>query len=242
MRSIVFCSRCRGLRVGWNGRYFIHRLICKEWISKSYKLLFVTSVLAVFFCGYPMPSVSVFSVPGLETPIQFASFQGPVAPLIDLPAPPLDPAVGTIKGFLKVYGVDESRISRVAESIVASGKKYNLDARLIASIMIVESRANPFAISGKDAIGMMQIHLPTWGHTADQEGINLFKIEDNIDFGTRILKDYARQFGLWEGVKKYKGWIADDPDSEHSAEEYLAKVQRIYAFRQAPQSTPEVLQ
>jgi hypothetical protein len=108
--------------------------------------------------------------------------------------------------------------------------------------MIVESRANPFAISGKDAIGMMQIHLPTWGHTADQEGINLFKIEDNIDFGTRILKDYARQFGLWEGVKKYKGWIADDPDSEHSAEEYLAKVQRIYAFRQAPQSTPEVLQ
>src|SRR5262249_12160805 len=76
----------------------------------------------------------------------------------------------------------------------------------------------------------------------DREGINLFKIEDNIDFGTRILKDYARQFGLWEGVKRYKGWIADDPESEHSAEEYLAKVQRIYAFRQPTPSTPELLQ
>jgi len=240
VQPIVFCSRCRGLRVGWNGKYFIHRLICKEWISKSYKLLFLTSVLAVFICSYPMPSVSVFTVPGIETPLQVASFQTP--PLIDLPAPPPDPAVGTIKGFLKLYGVDESRISRVAESIVASAKKHNLDARLIASIMIVESRANPFAISGKDSIGMMQIHLPTWGHTADAEGINLFKIEDNIEFGTRILKDYARQFGLWEGVKRYKGWIADDPDSEHSAEEYLAKVQRIYAFRQANQSPSELLQ
>ena len=66
------------------------------------------------------------------------------------------------------------------------------------------------------------------------KGINLFKIEDNVDFGVRILKDYVRRFGLQEGVKRYKGWNADDPDSSRSAEDYLAKVQRIYS---SPKST-----
>jgi len=242
VQSIVFCNRCRGMRVGRNAPYFFHCLTCEQWVSKPSKLLIFTVVLAVFIFSYPSPNTSVFSQVSMEQPIQAASFQAPVTPLLELGPPAPDPAIGPIQAFLKVYGVEESRIIRVAESIVASAKKYNLDPRLIASIMIVESRANPFAISGSDSIGIMQIHLPTWGHTADREGINLFNIEDNIDFGTRILKDYARRFGLWEGVKRYKGWFADDPQSEHSAEEYLAKVQRIYAFRQPITSTSGILQ
>jgi transglycosylase-like protein with SLT domain len=242
VQSIVFCNRCRGMRVGWNAPYVLHHLICEEWVSKSSKLLIVTVILAVVILSFPLPNSPVFSSVNMERQIQTASFQAPVPPLIEFGPPAPDPAIGPIKAFLKLYGVDESRIVRVADSVVASAKKYNLDPRLIASIMIVESRANPFAISGSDAIGIMQIHLPTWGHTADREGINLFNIEDNIDFGTRILKDYARRFGLWEGVKRYKGWFADDPASEHSAEEYLAKVQRIYAFRQPLASNPEFLQ
>src|SRR5262249_27630804 len=130
--------------------------------------------------------------------------------------------------------VDKAHRSQVAASIVASAKKYNLDARLIGSIVIVESRANPFAISDKDSVGMMQIHLPTWGQTAVREGINLFKIEDNVDFGARILKNYVRQFGLWEGVKRYKGWIPDDPASQQSADDYVARVQRVYGLPQTP--------
>ena len=70
--------------------------------------------------------------------------------------------------------------------------------------------------------------MPTWGRTADREGINLFKIEDNIDFGARILKNYIRQFGLWEGVKRYNGCAPEDPASEQSVPEYVAKVQRVY--------------
>src|SRR5262249_4353921 len=123
-----------------------------------------------------------------------------------------------------------------------SARRYNIDSRLIASIMIVESRANPFAISGRDSIGIMQIHLPTWGQTADREGINLLKIEDNVDFGVRILKDYVHQFGLWEGVKRHKGWIADDPDAQPSAEEYLNRVQRVYGYQPPVASTANLLQ
>jgi soluble lytic murein transglycosylase-like protein len=130
----------------------------------------------------------------------------------------------------------------VALSVVRSARRHNLDPRLIASIVIVESRANPFAISSRDSIGIMQVHLPTWGRKADGEGINLFKIEDNVDFGARILKDYVRQSGLWEGVKRYKGWFPDNPQSESSAEEYVAKVQRIYGYQQPVAATADLLQ
>src|SRR5262249_5966180 len=144
-----------------------------------------------------------------EEPVK-AVFQGPLIALAD-------PAVRSMEAFLRRYEVEESQLSRVAESIICSARKHNMEPRLIASIMIIESRANPFAISGRDSVGIMQIHLPTWGPTADREGINLLKIEDNVDFGARILKDYLHQFGVWEGVKRYKGWIAEDPESHRSA-------------------------
>jgi len=164
----------------------------------------------------------------LAQPIQKTSLQPIVVPV--------SPAVRSVDAFLEKNEIRASDRRRLAESIVASAIKHDLSPRLIASIMIVESRGNAFAISGKDAVGIMQIHLPTWGQTADREGINLFRIEDNIDFGARILKTYVRQFGLWQGVKRYNGFIADNPTSVQSAEEYVGKVQRVYEFQDA---TPE---
>lgn len=214
MQPIAFCSRCRGMRVGWNGRYVLHCLTCKAWLSKSSKLLILSVLLSILVIAFPTPGALVFSGENIEQPVKEASAQ-----VADLPA--IDPAVVSMEAFLQRYQVDESHRGRIAESIVSSARLHNVDPRLVASIMIVESRANPFAISNSDSIGIMQIHLPTWGHTADREGINLFKIEDNVDFGVRILKDYIRQFGLWDGVKRYKGL---------DSEEYLAKIQRIYGY------------
>src|SRR5262245_33809223 len=97
------------------------------------------------------------------------------------------PDLATIDSLLKKFNVDHARRNRVAEAIVHSSRKHNVDARLVASIIIVESRGNPFAISHSDDVGIMQIHVPTWAQTLDEEGINLFKIEDNVDFGVRIL-------------------------------------------------------
>jgi transglycosylase-like protein with SLT domain len=226
MQRIAFCSRCRGMRVGYNERYIIHCLICKEWISKSSKLLILTVLLTALLFAVPVPNAFVFSENVREQPVQAASFEGPVPSQ-------RNPVVRSIEGFLQQHEIDEANRNRVAEAIADSARKYNLEPRLIASIMIIESRANPFAISGADSVGIMQVHLPTWGHTAEKEGVNLFKIEDNIDFGSRILSDYVRQFGLWEGVKRYKGWMPENPESENSALEYVAKVQRIYGLQQS---------
>jgi soluble lytic murein transglycosylase-like protein len=230
MQPFAFCMRCRGMRVGWNGRYILHCLSCKEWFSKSTKLLIFTVLLSVLVLGFPTPSAYVFSGQSPAQEIQEAGFDLPLLAAID-------PAVTSMKTLLKRYHVDEAHCDRIASAIVKSSRKYDIDPKLVASIMIVESRANPFAISHLDSIGIMQIHLPTWGTTAEEEGINLFKIEDNVDFGVRILRDYVRRFGLWEAVKRYNGLTADNPDSAQAAEDYLAKVKNIYGTEKSALSS-----
>jgi soluble lytic murein transglycosylase-like protein len=145
---------------------------------------------------------------------------------------PALPEVRAITAFLKLHKVGEENLSRVAQSIAASARKHKLNPRLLASIIVVESRGNPFAISGAKSVGIMQIHLPTWGETADREDVNLLKIEDNIDFGARILKDYIQRFGVSGGVKRYNGFIPGEPVWEESAERYLGKVQSVYESNQ----------
>src|SRR5262245_30148768 len=130
MQAIAFCSRCRGMRVGWNERYVWHCLTCKEWITTSSKLLMVTVLLVVFIFGLPTPGAFVFSGDGIQQPVQKAGFEVPTVSVID-------PAVGSIETLLKGYGVDEAHRGRVALSVVRSARRHNLDPRLIASIVIV---------------------------------------------------------------------------------------------------------
>ena len=222
MQTIAFCSRCRGMRVGWNARYIAHRLRCKEWASRSSKLLILTVLVSILAFTFQTPSAFVFS----ELNSNQQAVEAGVQPQ---PTLALDPAAQSMAGFLSRYKVADEHRDRVANAIITSSRKYNVDPRLVASIMIVESRANPLAISDRGSIGIMQIHLSTWGHTADREGINLFKIEDNVDFGVRILNDYIHRYGLWEGVKRYKGWNSDSPGSTQAVEDYLKKVRRIYS-------------
>src|SRR6185295_775258 len=106
-----------------------------------------------------------------------------------------DPGVNAIDALLKKFEVQSARRALVAQAIVRSSRRHDLDPRLVASILIVESRGNPFAISSADAVGVMQIHVPTWARTIEEEGIDLFKIEDNVDFGVRILRAYVKRYG-----------------------------------------------
>lgn len=220
MQPIAFCNRCRGMKVGWNRRYVLHCVTCKQWLSGTSKLLIFMALLTILALAFPLPNA-------LFTELNTGQLdQKSIVQAGNLVT--RDPAVEAMEAFLEKYEVDEAQRERVARAIIVSSRKHNLDPRLVASIMIVESQANPFAISSSDAIGIMQIHLPTWGQTADKQGINLFKIEDNIDFGVHILKDYVRRFGVWGGVRRYKGWDSDSPASVESAEQYIQKIHSLY--------------
>jgi hypothetical protein len=223
MQPIAFCDRCRGMKVGYNKRYVFHCLLCRSWIARSSKLLVLSAVLLSFIFKYPI-STGLFK--DISQPEQGSVSEAAFIPSVAEPG-----QVASISELLARYGVDAGQRDRVAKAISASSLKYNVDPKLVASVIIVESGANPFAVSESDAIGIMQIHLPTWGLLAEQQGINLFKIEDNADLGVRILSGYIRSYGEWGGVAHYLG-KTDDPESQRAAAEYVQKVQKVYGLKQ----------
>ena len=221
---IVICVRCGGMKLGWNKRYLAHWLWCKQGLRKSARVVGTVAVVATLVLGFPEPSASVASVPNAVQPVRVAA---PAAPA-EQPDVQLERQIRSMNAFLELHQVSEENRSRLAESLVSSARKHGLNPKLLASVMIVESRGNPFAISGQNAVGVMQVHLPTWGETADRENINLLKIEDNVDFGAHILHEYVSRFGLTGGVRRYNGYIPGEPAWEESSQRYLEKIQQVY--------------
>ena len=75
--------------------------------------------------------------------------------------------------------------------IRAAAEKYGVDADLIHCVVAVESNFNPNAISPKNARGLMQL-LP---QTAARYGVkNIFDPEENINAGTRYLKELITKY------------------------------------------------
>jgi hypothetical protein len=217
--KIAFC-RFRGIKAG---RYVWNCFRCKRWLRNCCELACLAVLATHLLLGPTESESTTLSANAAGTGKQ------PVKPaVLEACIVPVNPATHSMRALLTRHQVPETNLRELAEAIVNSATKYALDPKLIASITIIESRGNPFAISGKAAVGVMQIHVPTWGPAANREGINLFEIEDNIDFGTRILRDYIRRFGVWEGVKRYNGFVRGNEASEQSADAYVSKVQQIY--------------
>jgi soluble lytic murein transglycosylase-like protein len=214
------------MKVGWNRQYILHCLSCEEWVSKSSKLLVLTVFLSSLVFVFPTTT-------GVSSDLQAViSTTQPVQAVNAEPVVAQTEKAAQVTRMLSRHGVDKERLPRVVEAILTSSAKYKVDPRLVASIVIVESGADPFAVSSAESVGMMQIHLGTWGKIADQENINLFKVEDNIDFGVRILRDYIEASDLWGGVARYRGWV-DTPESQLEAQQYVRKVQRLYGIATA---------
>jgi soluble lytic murein transglycosylase-like protein len=218
MQSFAFCNRCRGMKVGWNRRYVRHSLFCRELLAKTIKSTVLTGLLSSFVFAFPVSTAVAPALPQLVSWDVYAA-----SPAVDAKK------TAVIEKMLEDHRVYREHLSRVAQAIVVSSNKYMVDPRLVASIVIVESSADPFAVSDAGAVGIMQIHLGTWGDLADRENIKLFKIEDNVDLGVRILRDYIKGSDVWEGVARYRG-KTDSPESQATAAEYVQKVQRIYGF------------
>src|SRR6187455_1485870 len=134
---ITFCIRCRGLETGWNRRHISHWLFCRNHLQKPGRVAGALLVAALVV-GFPKPGASVSAVPVAMQP----------ATADDSVSPKLDIALRSINTFLKLHKVSETNRERLAAAIVSSARKHGLNPRLVASIIIVESRGNQFAISG----------------------------------------------------------------------------------------------
>lgn len=103
----------------------------------------------------------------------------------------------------------------LSQLVNAVSTKQGLSPKLVASIVQVESSGRPSVVSSKSAVGLMQVHHPTWKHRWSRR--QLMDPERNLMAGTTILKQYMRESGsLDEALRKYSG----------GAKDYARKVKR----------------
>ena len=147
-------------------------------------------------------------------------------------------ANNTVGKFIEVDTKDKSVKSRIENAVEQASKKYNVDANLIKAIIKVESDFNPNTVSSAGAKGLMQL-MPE--NCRDLGVTNPFNIEQNIDAGTRHIKESIDMFGgsIEMGLMAYNGGpgrmrsrgvesISDLYKMPKETQNYIPKVMKYY--------------
>lgn len=174
------------------------------------------------------------------SPNDIFSNEGEDSGLLDNIVPPIldiNNAISKIEPTNK----DESVNIRIKNAVSKASKKHGIDADLIMSVIKVESSFNPKCVSKAGAEGLMQL-MPV--NVKDYGVKDVFNIEENIDAGTRQLKDYIAMFdgslemGLMaynagQGTMRKRGVTspADLYKMPRETQNYIPKVLNLYKGR-----------
>lgn len=207
-RRIIFCHKChRSMFVGINKRYLAH-LLRHTVVNKVLILVAVVGLISL----YPS-SISFIPVKkvGLANYISDEQYHHE----------------RTVQSILRrSLDLSKEETSELTKIIVRNSISKKLDPKLVAAIIVVESRGNPFAISESKSVGIMQIHVPTWKEVVDFREKNPFDPEVNIDIGTTILARYLKQYKDVESAL-----LAYEGSHDAVESEYLNKVMEVYHSR-----------
>ncbi len=127
---------------------------------------------------------------------------------------------------------ERGSLDSYSDLIASTAGQYGIDAALVRSIIRVESNFNPWAVSRKGAMGLMQL-MPD---TAARYGVrDAFNPAQNISGGVRYLRDLFAMFGgnlphvlaaYNAGEQNVLRWNGIPPFSE--TQDYVRKVTRHY--------------
>jgi soluble lytic murein transglycosylase-like protein len=150
----------------------------------------------------PLAALVLFPLSCAVTPVAV-----PTAPLavafLEKPAPD-DPAVEAVRAHLLPYqertGLTDSEVAQLAETVVVEARRYHFDPALVLAVIHVESRFDTYAVSSKDALGLMQL-LPTTGEelapivgVAWQGPQTLFDPVANVRLGVAYLRQLTDRY------------------------------------------------
>lgn len=97
--------------------------------------------------------------------------------------------------YVDIKAKDQDTKDKIANAVINASAKYNVDPNLILAVIQTESNFNPNVTSKAGAVGLMQVMPSNFKHLGISNG---YDIEDNIDGGTKLLKEY---------IDKYNGSI-----------------------------------
>jgi len=116
-----------------------------------------------------------------------------------------------LKSIMKLQPKLDMEVAiNITAAIIDNCMKKELSPYLIICLIFVESGFNQMATSPKRAIGLMQVHHPSWKDHEICKSIksihDLYQIDLNIDCGTSILKKMITEGGdIRKGLNSYYG-------------------------------------
>jgi len=95
---------------------------------------------------------------------------------------------------------------KLIQEIAEQSVRVNIDPRIFAAVVAVESGCDPMAVSRRGAIGYVQVMPKIWKDRFDFTGsVNLLNPHDNLHVGADILGGLVKQYGITGGILRYQG-------------------------------------
>ena len=147
----------------------------------------------------PLAAVSA-PLPAVSAPPPAAS----AAPVVEQPKAD-DPAVAGVLAHLRRYqartGLTDKEIELLARTVVVEARRHRFDPALVLAVIHVESRYDTYAVSPKDALGLMQLLPSTGAWLAPSAGVEwrgpqtLFDPIANVRLGVAYLRQLTDRYG-----------------------------------------------
>ena len=100
-----------------------------------------------------------------------------------------------------VYDIDPNKIDWWAIHIATAAMRYDVPEKYLISILAVESNFNQYPKRKNGLVGPAQIKAKYWKNNGRY---NIYKPDENIYLGAKILRSYKDKCGNWEcAIKSY---------------------------------------